>query len=567
MSEAVASSSAPHHPVDLIASDDLRRSRVTTFFRLALAVPHLIWLSLWGIAATIVVLIAWFVALLTARVPTRLHDFLAAYLRYLTRVTAYTFLLADPFPPFSGAGTYPVDARVELDETQSRLTVLFRIILAIPALLLVYVFLIVNEIIAVIAWIYILFTGRMSAWMENLSTTLLRYEIQSYGYLLLLTGRYPSLPGNLYTRREIVMAAVDARPALPISTSGNSLWDTAARRRDEIAAFTQEFFQEGDTSASVRKSKPGEYPLFVAVDSWVPVGETDVAAVVDRSFLSVTISVEPYRQEPLLYEVKLEGHGKRFRAKFWDLTDEELQGSLAFLLNGGEKPEFFRNRARFLRPQPKNKLIKEARAHYWRHLMATCTHRPVVQAIPKQSLRSPRREYIVDSWHVSVPGAGKQFESFKRRIYEAASASDPGIETNLEIHQNWAPGGFVERERMVLSKGQATLHIHVYPFTDDAFVGWDSHLNWRRWAEGDVVSRTVHDKRRVEYKALDVGVHVPTEFDLIEADVLAETTHSRIVDAIKVFLREREIEADLDFKIIRGDRGKALEERKDTVGT
>ena len=39
------------HPIRLILSDDLSRTRLTVFFRLILAIPHLIWLGLWGIAA------------------------------------------------------------------------------------------------------------------------------------------------------------------------------------------------------------------------------------------------------------------------------------------------------------------------------------------------------------------------------------------------------------------------------------------------------------------------------------------------------------------------------------
>ena len=66
----------------------------------------------------------------------------------------------------------------------------------------------------------------------------------------------------------------------------------------------------------------------------------------------------------------------------------------------------------------------------------------------------------------------------------------------------------------------------------------------------------------MQRKALDVGVHIPTEFDLIEANALSETAHRRVVEEIKAFLKERQIEADLDFKIIRGDRSKALEEGK-----
>ena len=32
-------------------ANDLRRSRVTVFFRLPLAIPHLVWLLLWSVLA------------------------------------------------------------------------------------------------------------------------------------------------------------------------------------------------------------------------------------------------------------------------------------------------------------------------------------------------------------------------------------------------------------------------------------------------------------------------------------------------------------------------------------
>jgi hypothetical protein len=195
MSEAAVTSVPPHHPIGLIVTDDLKRSRLTVFFRLILAIPVFIWLYIWGIAAGVAVLIAWIVAIFTGRVPEGLHGFLASYLRYWTRTRAYTLLLSNPFPGFTNAAAYPVDARVDAGEKQSRLTVFFRLLLGIPAFLLVYVFQSVNSIIAFISWFYILFTGHMNDGMENLSNWLLRYEVQTYGYVMLLTGRYPSLAG------------------------------------------------------------------------------------------------------------------------------------------------------------------------------------------------------------------------------------------------------------------------------------------------------------------------------------------------------------------------------------
>jgi len=184
------------HPIGLIVDDDLRRTRLTVFFRLLLAIPLAIWLAIWGIAAYFAVLIAWFAALFTARVPEGLHEFIARYLRAVTHLSSYLFLLADPWPPFGGTqGTYPVDLRVNAAAPQSRLTVFFRVLLAIPALLLCYVFRLVNQVIAVLGWFYCLFTGQMHRGMRDISAWMLRYELQTYGYVFLLTGRYPSLSG------------------------------------------------------------------------------------------------------------------------------------------------------------------------------------------------------------------------------------------------------------------------------------------------------------------------------------------------------------------------------------
>jgi uncharacterized protein DUF4389 len=181
------------HPIRLVVNDDLKRNRLTVFFRLLLAIPHLIVVALWGIVAFVAVVVAWFVALFTGRVPDGLHAFLAQFVRYATRVNAYVFLIADPFPPFGAAGSYPVELHVGPPTEQGRLGVAFRIILAIPALILANILSQLLQVIAFIGWFYALFTGRMSQGMRDLAAFCLRYEMQTYGYVLLLTNRYPSL--------------------------------------------------------------------------------------------------------------------------------------------------------------------------------------------------------------------------------------------------------------------------------------------------------------------------------------------------------------------------------------
>jgi hypothetical protein len=181
------------HPIGLIVTDDLKRNRLTVFFRLLLAIPQAIWIAIWGIVVEIAIVVAWFAALVLGRVPEGLHGFIARYLRALTHFTAYTFLLADPWPPFTGEPGYPVDLRIDDAAPQNRLSVLFRVLLAIPAFILTYVFRTVNNVVAVLGWFYSLATGRMHQGMRDISLWMLRYEVQTYAYVMLLTSRYPSL--------------------------------------------------------------------------------------------------------------------------------------------------------------------------------------------------------------------------------------------------------------------------------------------------------------------------------------------------------------------------------------
>jgi hypothetical protein len=186
------------HPIRLVVEDDLRRSRLTVFFRLLISLPHLVWLALWSVPALLAVPVSWVAALVLGRVPAPLHRFLAAYVRYATHVTAYLFLAANPFPGFVGtAGAYPVDVEIADPVRQSRWSILFRLFLALPALLLTSTLtgsggrLGARGTAAFLGWFASLVRGRMPSGLRGLLVYSLRYVAQTYGYLFLLTSRYP----------------------------------------------------------------------------------------------------------------------------------------------------------------------------------------------------------------------------------------------------------------------------------------------------------------------------------------------------------------------------------------
>jgi len=179
-------------PVRLANDDDLRRSRLTVFFRLPLAIPHLVWLSLWSIVALLAAIANWVAILLTGVSPAPLHRFLAAYVRYQLQVGAYLYLVGNPFPGFTGAEDgYPLALGIAGPYRENRWTVLFRAVLAVPALLLASAFGAVLFTVAVLGWFASLATGRMPRGLRNAGALALRYLAQTYAYLFLVTGAYP----------------------------------------------------------------------------------------------------------------------------------------------------------------------------------------------------------------------------------------------------------------------------------------------------------------------------------------------------------------------------------------
>jgi Domain of unknown function (DUF4389) len=182
----------PEHPVRLSVEDDLRRSRLTVFFRLLLALPHFVWLLLWTIAAFLAVIATWFATLVTGRPPVALHRFLSAYVRYAYHVEAYAALTANPFPGFTGrAGSYPVDVQLPPPDRQSRLVTGFRVFLAIPALAVSSGLNGLLLVAAFLGWFASLALGRMPRSLREAQAYSIRYAAQSSAYLFLITDRYP----------------------------------------------------------------------------------------------------------------------------------------------------------------------------------------------------------------------------------------------------------------------------------------------------------------------------------------------------------------------------------------
>jgi hypothetical protein len=164
-----------------------------------LAIPQLVVVGALRYVAEALGVVSWFIILFTGRLPAGIANFQVMYMRYYVRTGVYAAFLREEYPPFeftmtpSDPGTDPrlrVDVVPQLEE-RNRLTVAFRIILAIPHFIALGFLTIANLVVFVIAFFAVLFTGRWPAGLRDFTVGVMRWLLRLEAYMFLLTDEYP----------------------------------------------------------------------------------------------------------------------------------------------------------------------------------------------------------------------------------------------------------------------------------------------------------------------------------------------------------------------------------------
>ena len=170
------------------------RNRLTVLLRWIVVIPWLIVGFFYGIAASIAVVIAWFAILFTGRYPEGLYDFVAGFARFSARVDSFYYLLTDAWPPFNGEPeeSYPIRLGIQPPlHKYSRAKALFRIIIGIPVYLLLYVMAIIAGVVAILAWLALIFVARLPEGFYKPIRAAMAYRAKAGAYFMLLTEDYP----------------------------------------------------------------------------------------------------------------------------------------------------------------------------------------------------------------------------------------------------------------------------------------------------------------------------------------------------------------------------------------
>ncbi len=205
------------YPITYEADFDQERNRLTTFFRLIVAIPWIIVGYIYAIAATVTVIIAWFAVVILGRYPDGLYNFNSGMLRFSSRISGFVALLTDDYPPFniSEDPAYPIRIGIApRPESQSRLKAFIRLILALPLVVVSYVINFVHTGATLLAWLTIVFRGYQPAGVHNALLFTSSWQARTTGWLMLLTDVYPPVGDERAQPGDIHLQAPPQAPAV-----------------------------------------------------------------------------------------------------------------------------------------------------------------------------------------------------------------------------------------------------------------------------------------------------------------------------------------------------------------
>lgn len=397
---------------------------------------------------------------------------------------------------------------------------------------------------------------------------------------------------------------LDARPIR--SCEPDTPWDRTLELRDKIADQVRATLVEEDVDALTIVSANGVFPPWVRLEAWLPSAGQGRAR--ERNRLDFTIDARAYRRSPLVVSASLVKGRKTISVKNRTTFDVGMVSEwVRHAIGRGKKPSnhhpwkdwfisLLAGVMPFVKRPDHNPIERQYRSGWlsgagvlaWGSVLLIVFGGSVFPGLPLAGFiglafaivtirrrkrlvhlapipeESPRDTFVVDSWHAVIADVGHDFEGIKDRLSNCVTRDleSMDITGNHELYSYETATGYEERERLVVSKRQSLVHVHVYPFAEDIFVGWDALLNWMTWGESNPVSVKRQNGHEIQFRESRPKFSVPNELDLVDLNSLSDFVHRRLQHELKAILKERSIDQQIDFHVIRGDRDVALDSKK-----
>ena len=253
--------------------------------------------------------------------PAWLYNFNSGVIRYFVRTNAWVYLQTDAWPPFGLADdpSYPIRVKIApAAERQSRLKALFRLILALPMLIVLYAVNYMHLWVAAIAWLTIVFRGYLPEGVNNALTFVNGFYARLYGYVAFLTDDYP--PIGIEAAEPSIAAAPPAPPPAAGAARPGRVGD------GPMTEAAEQGVEKGDGYAVAHLDDLGEGPGFRKIRKELGVTAFGVNAIVLPPAYETGRHYHDEQEE--LYFL----HSGRIEMEFGDGSTHELApGGLAWV--------------------------------------------------------------------------------------------------------------------------------------------------------------------------------------------------------------------------------------------
>jgi hypothetical protein len=375
---------------------------------------------------------------------------------------------------------------------------------------------------------------------------------------------------------------------LPIlKRTADSIWAQVEAKRDELFAVLRSVSTQEGYDALVIKSGPFVQPAWVKIECWIPREDGKASG---RAWAVISIHAKEFHRHTMEYGVDVENRGwSKSYDRLVGFQEDHVARLARFVLGRGSAPMLAPLRVRSRQWQfwrPLNKL--DVLATDWMQfapmilfvlgvillvplaplgLLLLIGGFAAVVALKRRRAHvlssgkpraEPRSLHRVDSWQVVVSGLGGQAGTLRSRLLGLiVTAPMEGFESHVEKIWEWGLDGIVERDQVVMTLRRGWVFLQIYDYKDELYVGWDAHLNGGQWVEKTVatgIDKQTHGLIRIN--TVQRGSQPLTDYDVVDLNCLTEWTHARIVQLVQRLMAERNIDQEIDFKIIRGDRPK-----------
>ena len=408
----------------------------------------------------------------------------------------------------------------------------------------------------------------------------------------------PKIP--LQDRGPAPAGMVDVRPRVPRNST--NVISKAEEFRDRVYEYLVGAFHKEGVEAQVLKSPPFSPAVWVQCECWIPHPHSHELTI--RTSAKITVHAKEFHrfEQELSIEVQTKGRPRVFFSVV-RFDSDDAQALVRCLLGHYPPRSLCFQRCRIVPFQfwrPKNKLVRLRRDPWfivawvlfgvgiatlsivvgvvlipvaiglliWRY----CQKNYVISS--GKPLQEPRDLLRMDSWQVLLNGLAAKQENIKSELHaELAKAERAGF--NVGDENIWYLGidGKEERAQVVVMFRRGISFVHVYPYGNDLYVGWDAHLNCGTWVEKPTLLAGVDRKTdaRCRWHVLEADWHVPNEYDITDTNCLIEWVHSAVIKIVKKALADHQIDQEIDFRILRSERdgitGKEKPKDKDKAGT